>query len=87
SYTSKGFTPFIIEVSLGESVRFINSRSDRALWVTSTHPAGAAEYYAGFSGSKSLARGESFTVPFTKVGAWSYKNLNDGSHQGVILVK
>ena len=87
TYTSKGFTPFIIEVSLGESVRFVNNRNDRALWVTSTHPQGANEYYPGFSGAKSLSKGESFTVPFTKAGAWSYKNLNDASHQGVILVK
>lgn len=87
SYTGKGFVPFITEVDLGESVRFVNNRTDRALWVVSTHPEGTKEFYPGFSGSKSFKKGESFTVPFTKVGAWSYKNLNDASHQGVILVR
>jgi len=87
TYTSKGFNPFIAEVKLGDSVRFVNERGDRALWVASTHPEGTAEFFAGFSGSRSLKRGESFIIPFTKVGAWSYKNINDAGHQGVILVK
>lgn len=87
NYTSKGFAPFITEIHLGDTVKFINSRSDRALWVVSVHSEGTQEYYPGFSGSKSLDKGESFILPFTKAGAWSYKNLNDASHQGVILVR
>lgn len=87
SYTSKGFSPFITEITLGQSVKFVNNRSDRALWIVSVHPKGTQEFYPGFSGSRSLSKGESFVLPFTKAGAWSFNNLNDASHQGVILVR
>ncbi len=86
SYTVKGFAPFIVEVKVGEVVRFVNNRSDKALWVTSTQPENSDLFYVGFGASKSIAKGASFELPFTTVGAWSYTNLNDDNHQGVVIV-
>ncbi|MFM2357542.1 MAG: hypothetical protein RJA61_279 [Candidatus Parcubacteria bacterium] len=86
SYTAKGFTPFIVEVQVGETVRFVNNRSDKALRVVSTSPDNSDLFYPGFSAASSIAKGETFELPFTKVGAWSFTNLNDDSQQGVIIV-
>lgn len=86
SYTSKGFAPFVTEITVGETVRFTNNRSDKALRVVSTSPEDSDLYYPGFSASKSIAKGQSFDLPFTKAGAWSYTNLNDDTQQGVIIV-
>lgn len=86
SYTSKGFAPFVTEITVGETVRFTNNRSDKALRIVSTSPENSDLFYPGFSSSKSIAKGQSFDLPFTKVGAWSYTNLNDDTQQGVIIV-
>jgi len=86
SYSTKGFAPFIVEVKVGETVRFTNNRNDKALRVVSTGPENSDLFYSGFSAAASIARGESFELPFTKVGAWSYTNLNDDNHQGVVIV-
>lgn len=86
SYTAKGFAPFIVEVTVGETVRFTNNRSDKALRVVSTSPENSDLFYQGFSAAKSIAKGESFDLPFTKIGAWSFTNLNDDNHQGVVIV-
>lgn len=86
SYGAKGFSPFITEITVGETVRFVNNRSDKALRVVSTQPENSDLFYPGFSAAKSIAKGESFELPFTKAGAWSFTNLNDDNHQGVIIV-
>jgi len=58
-YTNSGFVPFITEVRLGESVRFVNE-SSKALRVTSEgHPTAVEQHYPGFNASKSIGRGGS----------------------------
>lgn len=86
SYGSKGFTPFVTEIKVGETVRFVNNRTDKALRIVSTNPENSDLFYAGFSAASSIAKGETFELPFTKVGAWSFTNLNDDNHQGVVIV-
>lgn len=88
--TSKGFSPLILEVKVGESVEFLNS-SDMAMIIH-----GATDKpentYPGFSQeSGPLGKGGKFFFAFTKAGAWSYYNLNSGlntpKYQGIIIVK
>ncbi len=86
TYTDKGFSPFLVEVKLGESVKFVNG-SSRALWVTSYgHPTAKDQFYPGFDTGKSLAKGESWTFNFGMKGAWGYKNLNNERDLGAVVV-
>ncbi|MES2953075.1 MAG: hypothetical protein V4674_00760 [Patescibacteria group bacterium] len=86
TYTDKGFTPFLVEVKLGESVKFVNG-SSRALWVTSYgHPTAKDQFYPGFDTGKSIAKGQSWTFNFGMKGAWGYKNLNNERDLGAVVV-
>jgi plastocyanin len=86
AYTNSGFSPFIIEVRAGESVRFVNN-SANALRVTSYgHPTATDQNYPEFDSAKSIPRGEAYAFTFTRVGVWGYKNLNNDEHLGTIVV-
>lgn len=86
TYSDKGFSPFLVEVKLGETVRFVNT-SSRALWVTSyAHPTAKDQYYPGFDTGKSLPKGASWSFNFTQKGAWGYKNLNYERDLGAVVV-
>ena len=85
-YTDQGFVPFITEIKLGQSVRFVNE-STHTLFVTSEdHPTAVDQNYPGFSSSKSIGKGEEWALSFTKKGSWGYKNLNKEEHLGTIVV-
>jgi len=85
-YTDQGFIPFVIVVKKGASVRFINE-SDQALRVTSHfHPTATEQFYPEFNASRSIGHGEEFSLSFTQVGAWGYKNLNNEAHLGAVVV-
>ncbi len=85
-YTEAGFAPFISEVSAGEEITFIN-RSNKGLWVTAnSHPTVPDQKYSAFDSGRTLAPGERFTFAFLQVGTWGYKNLNNESHLGAVVV-
>lgn len=86
TYTSKGFSPFIVEVEAGEQVKFVNE-SDSALWPTANgHPTATDQFYPSFDAGKSLKKGESYSFVFNDKGVWGYKNLNNENHLGTIVV-
>ena len=85
SYTSQGFSPFILEVNAGDTVNFVNN-SNGTMWVTSeAHPT-ADQHYPEFGMSKSIGPGEVYVFQFTLTGSWGYKNLNNEKHLGAIVV-
>ena len=85
SYTSEGFSPFILEVNAGDTVNFVNN-SNATMWVTSeAHPT-ADQHYPEFGMSKSFDPGDTYVFQFTLTGAWGYKNLNNEKHLGAIIV-
>ena len=87
--TSTGFKPFLLEITRGESVEFINASSDAMIIKSQTeNPANA---YPGFSQeSGPLSKGGKYYFTFTTAGAWPYYNLNTitgAKDQGVIIVR
>ena len=86
TYTDAGFSPFLVELTAGEEIEFVN-KSSGGLWVTTKqHPTAGDQAYEAFDTGRTLKRGETFTFSFTKVGTWGYKNLNNDAHLGAVVV-
>lgn len=96
TYTSNGFSPETVTVSVGDTVRFVNN-SGNNMWVASDmHPTHAD--YDGTSLSQhcpdptntsfdQCESGEEYTFTFTKTGTWNYHNHVRASHSGTIIVQ
>lgn len=86
NYTSAGFSPFLLEITAGNTVDFVNN-SNGTLWVTAQlHPTARDQHYPEFDAGKSIAPGKTFSFVFTRIGSWGYKNLNNEKHLGTIVV-
>lgn len=86
TYTDNGFAPFVVEVKLGQAVRFVN-QSSHPLWVTGyLDPNSPDHLYDELDEGKSIARGQSYTFNFLKKGLWGYKNLNKSDDRGGVAV-
>ena len=85
TYSSNGFTPKTLTVTVGTEVTFINTSSD-SMWVASNpHPIHAD--YSGFDARRSYGTGESYTFTFTKKGTWGYHNHRDPGDTGTVVVE
>ncbi len=96
SYTNSGFSPKSIEISLGDTVRFVNN-SSQSMWVASAaHPIHSA--YDGTTLQQHCAPGSadsfdqckagtSYSFTFTKVGTWNYHNHSDSTDFGTVVVR
>ncbi|HEY4517549.1 MAG TPA: hypothetical protein VJI74_01525 [Candidatus Paceibacterota bacterium] len=80
-YTTTGFKPETILITQGSVVQFTNE-TNQAMWIA----ADPREAYHGFSQSKSVGKGGSFTFGFTRAGSWTYNNINNPSDKGTVLV-
>ncbi len=82
---SDGFSPKIITVPLGATVRWPN-KSNGASWAASDpHP--THTLYPGFDAKRGFQTGEAFSFVFTKVGRWEYHDHLDPVKTGFIIVK
>lgn len=87
TYSDTGFTPAVIKISKGASIRIINT-SGRALRVAPLiDPAFNTEGYRGFESSQSLKMGESFELSLIRAGVWGYTNQNNPGAVGVVIVE
>lgn len=94
SYTGSGFQPKTLTVKKDETVRFTNNSSEN-LWVAANGSSGAV-YPAGstnecgqsaFDSCMTIGKGEFWEFTFNTAGTWSYKNNQDASRTGVIVVE
>lgn len=95
SYTASGFSPATVEISQGDTVRFVNEGAGE-MWVASAvHPTHTE--YAGTSRQEHCENGSedtfdqcgtagSFTFTFDQAGEWGYHNHVNSSHQGTVIV-
>lgn len=87
TYSDSGFTPSVVKIKRGTSLRFINT-SGKALRIAPVvDPAFNTEAYKGFESSQSVKRGDSFEISVVNPGVWGYKNLNAPSAVGVVIVE
>ena len=85
SYTAAGFSPAILEIGRGLSVRFINKSGSSMRLVANT--AGGQKPYPGFDQSKTVGTGTVYEFVFTIPGTWGIKNQFDDSHFFTLVVK
>jgi plastocyanin len=96
-YTNSGFVPSSLNVSVGQSVTFVNKSSGQ-MWVASdphpthqgydgtTESVHCAAGYAGAAPFDECKSADSFTFIFTKQGSWGYHNHFSSSAHGTIVV-
>ncbi len=87
TYSDRGFTPAVIRIYRGTSVRFINT-SGKALRIT-PHTDAAFSTVASkeLVASKSIKLGDSFEISVVNPGVWGYTNLNNKDDVGVVIVE
>lgn len=95
TYTDNGFFPASIEISSGDSVKFVN-KSSRTMWIASamhpTHsvyPEKSSDNCLGssFDACKALGQGESWSFTFNSAGSWKYHNHMRAVDGGTVVVK
>jgi len=85
TYTDAGFSPDTLDITIGETVTFVNE-SNRDMWVASAiHP--THQILPEFDQDEGTPRGSTYSFTFTKAGAWKFHDhLNPGA-RGTITVK
>jgi plastocyanin len=85
TYTDTGFSPNSITIKQGSVVKFVNN-SQKMMWVASSpHPAHTD--YPGFDELTGVAKGESFSFTFDKVGIHKYHNHLSPKDFGSVTVE
>ena len=85
SYTSSGFSPSSLTVSVGDTVTFTNN-SNGQMWVASNpHPIHTD--LSGFDSRKGVSNGETYEFTFNTAGSHSYHNHLGTNNGGTIIVK
>lgn len=100
SYSDNGFSPSILTISVGESVRFFNEGNRLLMWPASavhpTHKAypgtdiakcGTSSQNGMFDACKGYGTGESWEFRFNEQGTWKYHNHLQPTHFGTIIVE
>ncbi|MBI5223493.1 hypothetical protein HY990_03650 [Candidatus Micrarchaeota archaeon] len=91
--TKNGFVPKILNITVGDTVTFIN-KDDRPHWPASANHPTHAQYpeEGGCIGSKfdscgPLKSGETFSFTFNQPGLWGYHDHTDSSLTGTVIVE
>ncbi|MEK7452926.1 MAG: hypothetical protein AAB614_01700 [Patescibacteria group bacterium] len=85
SYTSSGFTPASSEITIGETVTFVNE-SGHDMWVASAiHP--THELLPEFDQAGGTPNGTVYSFAFTKPGIWKFHDHLNPGMKGSVTVK
>ncbi len=87
TYSNRGFTPSVIRIDRGTSVRFLNASGKALRIAPHTDTAYSTNASKDFIASKSIKIGESFEVSVVDTGVWGYTNLNSPGDVGVAIVE
>ena len=89
TYSDQGFTPAVVKVPRGTTIRFLNASTGKALRIAAVNDpskTGGAQSFE-FNSSQSVKRGDSFETSANTPGVWAYKNLNAPNAIGVAIVE
>lgn len=81
--TNDGFIPNTLQIKSGGIVRFVND-SDKAMRIFADED--KDQTYISIKQPKSVGRGETYDVVFTRTGIWFYNNQNQQVDTGNITV-
>jgi plastocyanin len=79
------FTPAELTVDVGDTVTFVNNGQGAHWPASDPHP--THTNLPEFDAKRGLATGETYTVTFTKTGAWSYHDHLNPQMKGTVTVK
>ena len=82
--TSDGFSPRVLTIQQGETVRFLNDGPED-YWPAS-HPHPIHTDYPGFDAQNVVHPGDSWSFEFDRVGRWGYHNHLSPETKGVVVV-
>jgi len=84
-YTDQGFSPANVVISVGDTVRFVNS-SSFGMWVaTDEHP--QHTILSTFDQFGIAENSETYDYTFDKAGEWGYHDHIDASKLGMVIVE
>lgn len=85
-YGANGFSPRILNIKVGQVVRFVNETGKPASIASDPHPVHTA--YAEFDQWKTNQRGQNeFRFTFEKAGTWTYHDHLNPGMTGTVIVK
>lgn len=91
--TSSGFSPRVLTINVGDTVKFVNQDS-KAHWPASaihpTHklyPEGGGCIGSKFDACQSIGQGESYSFTFNIAGNWDYHDHVNPALTGTIVVR
>lgn len=82
-YTESGFSPTEAVVQVGTTVAFMNDSDARMRIVARSQN----DQYSELQQSSSVSRGGSYEYTFDQVGRFEFRNDDNASHTGVIVVE
>lgn len=90
-YDKNGFSPNMVEITKGTTIKFVNKWTDMPMWVASDpHPQHASypemDTSAEFQ-SEVPPGNESYSFTFEKAGTWGYHNHSAPEHIATVVVK
>jgi hypothetical protein len=83
-YTAEGYSPAVLEVSLGSKVGFKNT-SDFPMW-TASDPHPLHSDYGDFDSRRDYLAGETYVYEFKETGTFGYHNHEKSLHRGIVRV-
>jgi len=84
-FVDSGFVPDIVEINVGDTVRFVNNSSTN-MWIASDeHP--THMLLPTLDQLEEVGANGVYEYTFTKIGTWTYHNDVDTSLTGVVIVK
>ncbi|PIQ68780.1 MAG: hypothetical protein COV91_02415 [Candidatus Taylorbacteria bacterium CG11_big_fil_rev_8_21_14_0_20_46_11] len=87
TYSDTGFTPAVVKITKGTSLRIINTSNNALRIAPLVDPAFNEEGYRGFESSQSIKQGDSFELSIIRSGVWGFTNKNNPGAVGVVIVE
>ena len=85
AYAEEGFSPTVLRVKVGTTVRFRNDTTADLRVASDPHP--THDNLSAFDSVSLLSQGESYSFTFTRLGTFGYHNHQQASHKGTIIVE
>lgn len=84
-YTKTGFSPQILTIPAGKSVRFVNNSDGKSMSVGSTDSSNII--YRAFNQTKTVGAGGTYEYTFVDKGTYLYNNKTNPGDQGIIVAR
>lgn len=85
SYTNSGYTPGVITVKAGDTVKFVNNSSSNMWPASNNHP--THTIYPEFDAKTAIPLGGQWSFTFSKLGTWGYHDHLMPGRTGTVIVQ